>query len=205
MLKLITPVILITLSAVLVFYLGLAVLNGSEQPLLQTWLLNGTDQGLKSLLEEKNKLNEALGNARELSSKMAELERAEQQITSADREKLDAFIPDRIDTVDFVYDINNIAARHGMMLQDVNIKASEETKTEGLSSRELSVTEAAGADTIAEMTMSFQVAGNYKSLLGFLDDLSTSLRVADVVSLSFGVGENGINQYDIELKTYWVK
>lgn len=205
MFKLITPIILIALSVIMVFYLGSAVLNGSDQPLLKAWFLNGTDQGLKDLLEEKGKLDEALSNARTLRDKMAQLERAEQNITAADREKLDAFIPDRIDTVDFVYDINNIAARHGMMLRDVNIKASEETKAEGLSSRELSVTEAAGADTITDMTMSFQVSGSYKSLLGFLDDLSVSLRVADVTSLAFSTGENGINQYDIELKTYWVK
>lgn len=205
MFKLITPVILIALSVIMVFYLGAAVLNGSDQSLLKTWFLNGTDQGLKDLLEEKNKFDEALGNARDLRSKMTELEQAEKEITEADREKLDAFIPDRIDTVDFVYDINNIAARHGMMLRDVNIKASDETKAEGLSSRELSVAEAAAANTIADMTMSFQVSGTYKSLLGFLNDLSVSLRVADVTSLSFNAGENGINQYNFELKTYWVK
>jgi Tfp pilus assembly protein PilO len=205
MFRLIAPIILIALSVILVFYLGSAVLNGSDQPLLKAWLLNDTDQGLKDLMEEKDKLDEALGNARELRNKISELERAEQSISAADREKLDAFIPDRIDTVDFVYDINNIAARHGMVLRDVNIKASEETKAEGLSSRELSVTEAAGANTIADMTMSFQVSGSYRSLLGFLDDLSVSLRVADVTSLAFSTGENGVNQYDIELKTYWVK
>ena len=205
MTKLITPIILIVLSVVLVFYFGSAVLNGSDQPLLKTWLLNNSGQGLKALLAEKDRLDEVLGNARTLREKMAELERAEKNITAANREKLDSFIPDRIDTVDFVYDINNIAARHGMILQDVNIKASDETKTEGLSSRELSVAEAAGADTVADMTMTFRVSGSYKSLLGFLDDLSVSLRVADVTSLAFSVSETGINQYDIGLKTYWVK
>lgn len=173
--------------------------------MMQTWLLNGTSQGLRDLLQEKSKFNEALNNAQELRDKIAELEEAEKGISEADRSRLDSFIPDRIDTVDFVYDINNIAARHGMILKSVKIKNNAERDAEGLSSRELAVTEAAGADTIAEMGMSFQVAGTYDSLLGFLDDLSQSLRVADVTFLSFSNGENGLNQYSVELKTYWVK
>lgn len=205
MFKLITPVILVILSGIVIFYFGSAVLNGSEQPLMQTWLLNGTSQGLRDLLQEKSKFNEALNNAQELRDKIAELEEAEKGISEADRSRLDSFIPDRIDTVDFVYDINNIAARHGMILRAVKIKNNAERDAEGLSSRELAVTEAAGADTIAEMGMSFQVAGTYDSLLGFLDDLSQSLRVADVTFLSFSNGENGLNQYSVELKTYWVK
>lgn len=205
MFKLITPGVLIILSGIMVFYFGAAVLNGSDQPLLKTWLLNGTNQGLKALLTEKTKFNEALNNAQELREKIAELEKAEKNISEVDRNRLDSFIPDRIDTVNFVYDINNIAARHGMILEAVKIKNSEERSAEGLSSRELAVTEAAGANTIAEMGMSFQVAGDYDSLMGFLEDLSVSLRVADVTSLNFSTAEGGSNQYSIELKTYWVK
>jgi len=205
MFRLITPAILVILSIVIIFYFGAAVLNGSDQALMQAWLLNGTGQGLKDLLAEKSKLNEALGNAQKLRQKIADLEQAEKNIPEVDRNRLDSFIPDRIDTVNFVYDINNIAARHGMILKAVKIKNREERSAEGLSSRELAVTEAAGANTVAEMGMSFQVTGDYDSLMGFLEDLSLSLRVADVTSLSFTTSEDGSNQYDIELKTYWVK
>jgi len=201
--KLFAPIICLVLALLIIFYFGGAVLNGSDNSALSKYFLNGTGKGLRILLAEKDEYNRALDHARKVEEKVKELEEARQSISVEERQKLDEFIPDRIDTVDFVVNINRIAARHGMILKGVKIE--EKTTAIPTTARAIAQQGAAATSTIDSTGMKFSVSGPYNSLLGFLDNLAISLRVADVESVSFVSDEKGLNRYDIELKTYWVK
>ena len=52
--------------------------------------------------------------------------------------------------------------------------------------------------------MGFTVAGPYLNLKSFIADLTKSLRLVDVASLSMAAGEAGYT-YSFEVKTYWLK
>lgn len=199
MLKFILPTLSILLAIFVSFYLGGMVLNGSTATWSQKYLLNNSDQGLRALKAEENKLNLALANAQALKSRIAELEQAEQEITREDHEKLEKFIPDNSDNVGFVADVNTIANRNGMILKSARTNTSANTNSQS------SGGDALGGNQIGETSLSLVVTGQYSSLLGFLSALADSLRVADARSLSFTVDDKNLNQYNIEIKTYWVK
>lgn len=205
MTRLIFIVLSLVVSVWIIFGAGNAVLNGSSSSLMQQVLLGNTNEGLKSLLAEKAQLNEAISNARALDSKIEKLVQAKNSINQNDLAKLDKFIPSNVDNVNLVIDINNIASRHGMVIKNVKVRSgsSEEGSSIGVSQDRL--TAVSGQNTIADTYLSFSVTGNYESLLSFLDSLADSLRVADINSLSFSVDSKGVNQYNFEIKTYWVK
>lgn len=204
MTRLIFIVLSLVVSVLIIFGAGNAVLNGSSSSLMQQILLGNTNEGLKTLLAEKAQLNEAISNARALDAKIDKLTEAKNNISQEDLAKLDKFIPSHIDNVNLIIDINNIATRHGMIIKNVKVRSgNEEGNADSQASDRLSVV--SSQNKIADTYLSFSVTGNYDSLLGFLDSLADSLRVADVNSLSFSVDSKGVNQYNFEVKTYWVK
>lgn len=200
MTRLFISILLLVCSLFLVFYLGAIIRNGSSDAWAQSLLLNGSDKGINGLKEQEVSLNSALNNARTLKTKIDELSKTEQNIPALDRERLDKFIPDAIDNINLIIDINTIAVRNGMIIKDVQFKTNSNDKAVSDSADK-----AANDVSIANTTMSFSVTGNYKSFAGFLQGLADSIRVADVTSLSFKVDDKGQNQYNFEVKTYWVK
>lgn len=206
MARLIFIILSLILSGFIVFSAGGVILNGSTDPTMQKIFLGNNSQGLKQLLAQRDTLNEALTNAGKLKTKIASLEQAEKSISPEDLAKLDKFIPDHIDNINLIIDINNIAETQGMTIKNVKVRSGTEgrednSELEGLSTEE----PATGRNTIADTYLSFSIEGDYEDLLGFLENLANSLRVADVTSLSFSVDDKGNNQYNFEIKTHWVK
>lgn len=207
MARLIFIILSLVISGFIVFSAGGVILNGSEDPAMQTVFLGGHPEGLNQLLAKKQILNEAISNAEELKGKIASLEQAQKNIPAEDLARLDKFIPDHIDNINLIIDINNIAATQGMIIKNVKVRSGlDETGATPVADGGVATNVAAsGQNKIADTYLSFSVTGNYDSLLGFLDSLANSLRVADVTSLSFTVDEKGVNQYNFEIKTHWVK
>jgi Tfp pilus assembly protein PilO len=192
------------MSAVLVFSAGSAVMNGVDSSSVYFSLLGGKvgdekQMGLTELLAEKDKYKQALANAERIKTKIIDLQKVESSISQEDLAKLNKFIPSHIDNVNMLIDVNNIAAKQGMTIKNVRIRSTADSAS-GSSESVLS-----GPTGILPTYMSFSVSGNYQTLTNFLDDLANSLRVVDPVSLSFAVDEKGLNQYNFEVKTYWVK
>lgn len=162
--------------------------------------LLGTDKvGLNELLVERANLNQALANADRIKNKILDLQKAESSISAEDLDKLNKFIPSYIDNVNLLIDINNIAIKRGMTIKNVKVRSDSKRPETATASANL------GQTGILPAYMSFSITGNYETLVGFVDDLASSLRVIDPVSLSFSVDEKGVNQYNFEVKTYWVK
>jgi len=194
MAKLIFAILCLIISATLVFSAGGTVLNGGANSVWD-FLLGDNSVGLKDLLTQRANLNQTLADINGIKAKILEFQKIKSQISEADLEKLDKFIPNHVDNVNLIIDINNVATKQGLALKNVRVQ---------------SATDSSGSKTISpggiqSTLMSFSVIGNYQTLMKFLDGLANSLRVVDPVSLSFAVDEKGLNQYNFEIKTYWVK
>lgn len=195
--KLIFSIFCLIVSAVLVFSASAAVMNGGTDS-VWAFLLGSDKVGLTPLLAERAKLNQALANADRIKNKIIDLQKAESSISAEDLDKLNKFIPSHVDNVNLLIDINNIAVKRGMTIKNVRVRPNSDSST-GMPLKDSAQT------GILPTYMSFSITGNYQTLTGFLGDLALSLRVVDPVSLSFSVDEKGANQYNFEIKTYWVK
>lgn len=115
------------------------------------------------------------------------------QIDPAKKDMLQKFLPDSIDNVKLIIDINQIASDNGMTIRNISIKGND-TSAIGPDSRPYGVA-----------TLGFSVSGPYQTFKRFLAALETSLRLVDVTALSFTAGDKDQYEYNLEIKAYWLK
>ncbi len=151
--------------------------------------------------------------------KAAELQKLKQALlsrfntfNSSDLDRLQKLLPDHVDNVRLILDLDNLAGRYGLALQNVDVSSSQ-----AQSSKSQTATGAIGASSqkYDSLTLKFGTTATYTDFDRFLKDLETSLRIVDLVSLSItavpadaGLGVHSsepLYTFNISLRTYWLK
>jgi Tfp pilus assembly protein PilO len=144
--------------------------------------------------------------------KAAELQRLKQSLLSrynsfnpSDIDRLHKLLPDHVDNVRLVLDLDTLASKHGLALQNVVISAPENDANSAGSQNTIAPT----TQTYDSLTLRFATSGTYQKFVDFLSDIERSLRIVDIVELKItpsleGAGEP-IYRFDIVLRTYWLK
>ena len=198
--KSLTPLILILISVALFFF-----------------LIDPEYKDVQELQAQVEANNETLKIARDLSVKREELRSKFNNISQEERAELEKLLPDTVDNVRLIIDINNIAEQFGIVIRNININADEDTATaagtvgaqgstfEGVI--EESSVKYVDKSKIGVITFSFSVSAKYEVFLEFLRELEESLRIVDIrnIQISRGSAEGSIYDYNVTMDTYWLK
>jgi Tfp pilus assembly protein PilO len=158
-----------------------------------------TYQASKALNEQVSAYDDALNKSKELLDLRTQLVSKRNTFSPEDLARLQRMLPDNVDNIRLIIDINSIAARHGLALSDVQLgDISDSSKARS----DLAV--GASGDVVGSVTLGFSLSASYDDLLIFLQDLEHSLRVIDVEDLSFDVSDTGKNNYTFTVRTYWL-
>lgn len=118
--------------------------------------------------------------------------------TIKNQERITTFLPSQKDTAGSLSMLSNIAAAHGVMLDEIRFLSEEKTG---------SVPSAAepAAEAFRTFPLSIRVNGSYQALHSFLGALTESLRLTDVRSMTLAPQESGsdILTMEAELVTYY--
>lgn len=145
--------------------------------------------------------------------KATELQQLKQTLLSryntfnpADIERLQKLLPDHVDNVRLILDLDSLAGKHGMALQNVAVSSSEnKTSTTQTASGAVG----ASKQKYDSLTIKFTTQGTYDTFKNFIADIEKDLRIVDLVSLDLsnasGSGQSTNYTYDITLRTYWLK
>lgn len=149
--------------------------------------------------------------------KATELQELKQQLLSrynaldpAQIDRLHKLLPDHVDNVRLVLDLDNLALQYGLALENVIVDQADP----GDESKKV-IGGGASID-YDSLTMRFSTNGTYPNLVSFMENLEKSLRIVDLVSLSLettgltqpAVGGNPpepVYRFSITLRTYWLK
>ena len=159
---------------------------------------------IRATATEVGQYDEALQKAAELQALKQSLLSRYNAFNPADVERLQKLLPDHVDNVRLVLDLDNLAARHGLALQNVVISDSAGGK-------ENTGAVAAVGENLQKydsLTLKFATQGTYPNFKAFLEDMETSLRVVDLVELRLARESSQtelLYRYDITIKTYWLK
>ena len=182
MFKTIFPILLIG-SAIAIFY----------------FITDPSYQEIKRLTIERESYNNALDNAKKLQAVRDELLAKYNAFPSTDLDRLEHMLPNNVDNVRLVLEIDRMAAKYGMSIK--NIKISGDTDR----GKERSLI---GKDDklYGTLALDFSVDGPYSNFNSFLSDLEKSLRIVDIDGISFSASEErSVYQYNVKIKTYWLK
>ena len=152
--------------------------------------------GLKEKRSRVASLNEALGNSRQVQAIRDALLTSYNTIADADLDRLIKILPDHVDNVRLIIEIDRIASRNNMILKSV--------RTQG-GAKDIAGSFGPDDALYGKIRIGFSLLGRYESLTNFLKEVEQSLRVVDVVDLSFARGEGDLHEYELEVDTYWLK
>ena len=174
---------------------------------------------IATLNAEIQDLDTALMAAEQFKQKELELTRARNEIAPEQLARLEAFLPDSVDNVQLIVDLNSLATRSGVSLSDFDIQGSSSSASADAGAAtpgtapDPAMTAAASANSVlganlAEpvdtLELSVSATGSYAAFRTFLAGVEQSLRPLDIVELSVDDSATGVYTYDITFRLYWL-
>lgn len=128
-------------------------------------------------------------------------------ISKADLDNLQTLLPDTVNNIRLIIQINSLATKNGLsLLRNVEYQSEQDAPDAAQQSAE------SASRPYGEFTIAFQTTGQYQNFLAFMGDLERNLRLVDVTKVDFTTNESVTAQtpassitYKISLKTYWLK
>jgi Tfp pilus assembly protein PilO len=185
----------------------------------------------QATLAEVAQYTEANGKVREVQELKNALTAKYQQLTPQNIARLQSLLPDHVDNVKLVLDIDGIAERRGIRIGNVVAKREDEKASGSANSTPSLGIESAVLDAqkYKSLVLDFNVVANYSDFILFMRDLEQSLRIVDLVSLKMepvstrggvsnlpselrGLAGGAVGtvtaadefQYAVSIKTYWL-
>lgn len=186
--NLITPIILIIIS--------IGTFFAYIDPTYRGENLSNGKRSVLSLQAEDAKYKEALDNATKIRDMRESLTAKMSAMDLGSVAKLEKLLPDNIDNIKLVIDMNQIAQTHSLTLKNIKLDTGAKINPTKL-----------GQDNSKYGTvgLSFSVSSSYDNFQNFLNDLEKSLRLVEITDLSVVGNDSGIYDFTIGLKTYWLK
>ncbi|HEX5774948.1 MAG TPA: hypothetical protein VFY28_03255 [Candidatus Paceibacterota bacterium] len=156
-----------------------------------------------TLKNEIRDFNNALAAAARFKQKEAQLAAARAELPAEKVERLEALLPDGVDNVQLILDLNALAARSGMRLGDFETSLTSADGTDGAQANGGVLLETEGPVDSLDLTMTG--TGTYAAFRAFLSGLESSLRPLDIVGLQVTPTETGVYTYDITTRIYWLR
>ncbi|MCX6820043.1 MAG: hypothetical protein NT019_02025 [Candidatus Adlerbacteria bacterium] len=160
---------------------------------------NPAYQTIKNLSVQNASYDDALTKSAELHSLRDRLLATRASFSNDNVIKLSHVLPDNVDNIRLIIDINNIAARHGLALSTVELGSVSDSDQK----RSALAVGSSGA-AVGSVQVGFSVAAKYDDFLVFLQDLEHSLRIVDIDKISFNTGPGDLNVYSVDIRTYWL-
>lgn len=169
----------------------------------------------------------ALKAAAEYHAKEKSLLREKAAIDPANIARLSSFLPDSVDNVGIILDLNALAASSSLALMSIDVTAKEDDST---GQRPVAVAGAAApqagpgvpgagagatgtgtlpspsrSNPLGSVDLSLSVVGTYTAFQAFLASIERSARLLDIKDLTIKGSDTGVYSYEMELRLYWLR
>ena len=174
---------------------------------------------ISTIREEVKSYNEALDNSKALENERDKLTAKYNAINPENLTKLEKLLPENVDNIRLILEIERIALPYGMVLKDVkyNTADADSVTASGAVIQGGGVARTTPKD-YGIFDLEFSTTGNYRNFINFTKDLENNLRIVDMSSITFSSDSispssnpnsktvpSEIYKYNFKIKTYWLK
>jgi hypothetical protein len=133
-------------------------------------------------------------------------------IKKEDRERLDRFLPNTVNNIKFILEVEQLANVHDMPIKNIKFEAQKEGDV--TSKGVVTASDPTSSLPFGIFPIEFTTEGTYDAFVSFLKDLEHNLRLVDIRSVQFNVpapsakpgdGSDKIYTYALKVQTYWLK
>ena len=158
-----------------------------------------------SVADSKNVIaldDQALEAAQLYTAQQNSLATSRNAIDPAFLTRLSIFLPDSVDNVGLILDLNALAARSGLSLSNIDVVsniagAAKTAMNQGLP--------AARANPVGSVDLTLSAVGTYPALQAFLVGVERSARLLDVRDVVVKGSDTGVYNYQMALRLYWLR
>ncbi len=197
----------------LIFSLIALILSG----ILFFFLVNPLYGQVVSLRNDVVTYKIALNHSTELKNTQDQLFATYKSIKKEDRDRLERFLPNTVNNIKFVLEVERIANLHLMSLKNIkldSVKLSDTPSSSEATQQVISTSVDQSLSTpYGSFPIEFSVEGDYDTFVLFLKDLERNLRLIDIKSIELvvpspdktGAIDPTIYTYNLKVETYWLK
>ncbi len=162
--------------------------------------INPTYSGeVRALQDEIRSYDAALRAAEAFREKEAQLMLERNGISQEGLARVESFLPDGVDNVQLILDLNALASRSGVVLSDFDIAESANEQAQG------GALELESEDAVDSLDLTVSATGTYTGFKTFLEGAEWSLRPLDLVSLEIQDSATGVYTYQMTFRIYWLR
>ena len=138
---------------------------------------------------------QALSNSKKLFAEQGTLIAKLDTFNQSDIAKLETLLPDSVDSVSLIIELDSIASQFGMQVRDFVAGNQDQSSTLG-----------GNTTPYGTLSLAFSTTASYPTFIAFLKALEDNLRLIDVNSISFSsASNNAVYDFSLGVNTYWLK
>ena len=154
---------------------------------------------VQSLQQVRRENEDMIRRAAELRRIREDLMTNYNNISPAQRDLLNRVLPETVDNIRLIANINNIADNNGISLTNFSLSGDIVQETDSR------VVDRTGRN-YGIIQLSFAFNSDYQIMKNFLKELEDSLRLVDIRELSVGAGSGSdVYSFSLQLDTYWLR
>jgi len=170
-------------------------------------------EDLNTMKAQASSYDQALTNSKALENERDKLTKKYNSISIENLDKLNKLLPDNVDNIRLILEIEKMAAPYGMTLQDVKYDPTKPTADKNGAVQGGDLSKTTNKD-YGSWDLAFVTEGSYNNFLNFTRDLENNLRIVDVHSIEFITDVpldakksvlSDSYKYSFRIKTYWMK
>ncbi len=146
--------------------------------------------------------DDALKAADTYTKQQAELTTEKDTIDPANLARLSVFLPDSVDNVGLILDLNTLAARSGVSLSNIDVSAASKGSVNTGAAGALSASKTSPVDSV---DLSLSAIGTYAAFQTFLSGIEKSARLLDVRDVVVKGSDTGVYTYQMLIRLYWLR
>jgi Tfp pilus assembly protein PilO len=148
---------------------------------------------------------QAIKNADQLISLRDKVLADYNSLTVEDKDRLNKMVPNTVDNIRLIIDLNNIAVRHGLSIQGIKAETAAVTNKNDTAASAAKPAETIQNLTLDKVKVAFTVSATYQQFIDFMHDVESDLRIMDFSHITMTSSDTGIYNFNVELNTYWLR
>lgn len=145
--------------------------------------------------------DDALASAEEYAVQQNTLSAARAAIDPEILERLANLLPDSVDNVGLILDVNALAARSGLSLANIDVAAADG----GAKSGAPGALPTGVANPVGSINLSLTALGTFSAFQTFISGIERSARLLDIQDIGVKGSDTGVYAYQITLRLYWLR
>lgn len=150
--------------------------------------------------------DQALTAAQQYITQENQLAAARNAIDPTALSALSVFLPDSVNNVGIILDLNALAARTGLSIVNADVMSNDNTSSgSGSTPSAIGGIQTTAQNPVGSVDLSLSAIGTFSALQAFLVGIEHSERLLDMQELTVRGSDTGVYTYQMKIRLYWLR